>query len=871
MAKTKNRKPRYSNAAVAFKAGDRKEAEVLAWAHRRARNPRLPEKPAGPTQRSAGLYTLAGLLADSLEYEDADAVLDEILTVVDPSYVEGHALKVHLLIQANDLDGAEMAAIAALECRPDAPLSHKLLIDVLFEKGRNAEVLNRLDVLETALPTHPQARFIRAEALARLGRDEDAARAYGAVAGVPPQVEAQMLVHMGDMYHNTADYAAAENAYRRARRLNPGDPKAVRGLINTFYTQGRITDGDRLAAQAYKNVPGFGENHFDCWIPLETGLTPAAPDAGLDRSRALLVNCLGELPGLPFGISLIKGYVEGNSDFSVTNLDLSACFYRDLVSAMRTGKASVAFPDQDKLFQAIEMFEPDNPGFYDAETFRELAPHFFKYGSLFVDRPRLLCQHAMNGQAAMPWFVRAYAEQIVAAKPFVVGLSVIFTQQHYFSILLAKEIKRLAPDIITVFGGRFFNSENLETFLAADWVDYLVLNDGEVAFLRLLEALKNGGNARTVPHIAFFDTKAGRVFRNPENAGVKLNDLAYADYSDFDFTGYFMPAPVVSILSSRGCYWRRCTFCDHFAPYASTYKAQSIPRTIDELQYYVETYGVRHFSFVDEMISARRFLKLSKEILERGLDITFYAFAKPTTNDFTPEILEVMYKAGCRAIYWGVESGSDRVLKLMDKGNNVESTSQTLIAANKAGIRNHLFLIVGYPSETSSELKETVRFLYDHRKVIDKIIPSQFCMRVGTPVCDRYRDFGVAKVRRVRSLCNHKNIDYISAEGINQTEAGLYHQNLLYTFFQYFSERGIYFGTIRDHIVLCYDGEDDRRGPSRAAPQIPAPEKVFKTMAAREGVRKTALGETDEKAHPVWPRTILLANAQHSGRPEAVP
>ena len=860
MAKKKSRKSRFPNAIAAFKAGDRREAEVLAWAYRRARNPSLPERPIGPAQHSAGLSMLAGLLADSLDYEDADAVLDEALTV-DPSNIDGHALKVHLRIQANDLDGAEMAALATLDRHPGEPLSHKLLIDVLFEAGRNADILDRLEVLAATLPAHPQARFIRAEALARLGRDEDAGRAYAAVAEAAPQTEAPMLVRVGDMSYNTANYAAAENAYRRARRLNPGDPKAIRGLINTYYTQGRISDGDRLAAQAYKNVPGFGRDYFDCWIPLETGLTPAVSDAGLDRSRALLVNCLGELPGLPFGISLIKGYVESSSDFTVTNLDLPACFYRDLVSALRDGKASVAFSDQDKLFEAIALFEPDNPDFHDAEAYRELTPYFIKYGTLFAERPRLLCQQALNGNAAMPWFVRVYAEQIVAAKPSVVGLSVVFTHQFAFSILLAKEIKRLAPDIVTVFGGSFFNSENLETFLAADWVDYLVLHDGEVSFLRLLEALESGGDVRTVPHIAFFDASAGRVFHNDADTGVKLNDLAYADYSDFDFTDYFMPAPVASILSSRGCYWRRCTFCDHFAGYAGSYKTQSITRVVDELQHHVETYGIRHFSFVDEMISAKRFRKLSEEILNRGLDITFYAFAKPTTNDFTPEILSAMYRAGCRAIYWGVESGSDRVLKLMDKGNNVESTSRTLIAANAAGIRNHLFLIVGYPTETLSELKETIRFLYDHRNTIDKMVPNQFCMRMGTPVCDRHRDFGVAKVRRVRSLCNHKNLDYIAAEGITQAEAGLYHRNLIYTFFQYFSERGIHFGTIRDQIVVCYGGEKDRGAPSPADKRMPTPEKVFKTMAARDDARKTAPGESDDKIHPLWPRTILLAKA----------
>lgn len=850
MAKPKRKAPQ-SDAASAFAADDRQTAEALAWIALRRHIPSLPDAPAHDAHRAAMLRSLAGLLADAFDYDDADAVLAESLAV-DPSQSESHAMAVHLAVQANDLDRAETAARNALKGLPDQPLAHKLLIDVLSERGLNAAALKQCSTMTKALPASPHAHMVRADVLARLGREQDAEAAYAKVASLAPAARTQVLVRQGDMKMNAGHADEAEALYREALTANLNDAKATHGLINALYAQENVAEGDRLAAEAYGRLEGFGAAYLDSWAPLETGLA-AAEAASLNTNHAVLVNGLGELPGLPLGMSLIKGYVERNSDFRLTNLDLSAYYFRDLFAAMRNGEASIAFEEQDKLFAAIDLFTPDNADYYNEECYRRLAPYFFKYGSLFAERPRELCKKALNGLGPVPWFVRRYAEQIVAARPFVVGLSVTFTEQHMFSILLAKEIKRLAPDIVTVFGGGFFKAKTIESFLAADWVDYLVLHDGEVAFLKLLEAVRDDGDIRAVPNIAFFDTETGTVFHNDEGPGVKQNDLAYADYSDYDFSAYFLPAPVVPMLTSRGCYWRRCTFCDHFASYAGTYKTQSIERVVDELEHHVNTYGVRHFSFVDEMISARRFLKLSEEIMERGLDITYYALAKPT-NDFNDEILQVMHKAGCRAIYWGVESASDRVLELMDKGNDVEGTSRTLKAAYAAGIRNHLFMIVGYPTETLEELKDTVRFLHDHRNEIQKIIPSPFLMMKGTPAADRYWDFGVAKAQRVRALCDHKPLDYITIDSISQADARLYNDNLIYSFFDHFTTRGIYFGTIRDQIIVCYGGDGWTGGGDGTEKYVPSPNKVFKTLAKREGVKRIASDETDNRVFPRWPR-----------------
>lgn len=840
---TKDRAPTSRDIAQAFRTQGRDKAEHMTRSG-------LPDEAS--QDQALMLRTLAAHLSVDFDYDAAETILAEALTLA-PGQIEAHALNVHLLTQNNVLDAAEEAAVEAIKACPTSAQARRLLLDVLCEQGRLDEAETAAQALVADFPKDPYARLFAADTLARLGREDAASKQYDALGSLAPAMKANVLTRQGDMHMTAGDAARAEARYKQSAQIDNTNPATAFGLINALYAQGKIDQGDRFAQQANDYVEGFAERYFDCWAPLHTGLDPAPANAPLDNKLAVLINGMGELPGLPLGMSLIKGYVEDNSDYTVRALDLSACYFRDLFAAMRTGEASVAFDEQDTLFEAIDLFKPDNPAFYDEATYRRLAPYFFKYASLFSEHPRALCRYALDGKGPMPWFVRVYAEQIVAAKPFVVGLSVTFTEQHYFSLLLAKEIKRLSPQTITVFGGGFFNEKSLEPFLAADGVDYLVLHDGEVALLNLLDALNGKGDVRQVPNIAFFDPETQSVFHNNEGPGVKQNDLAYANYADYNFADYFLPAPVVPMLSSRGCYWRRCTFCDHFASYAGTYKTQSIERVVDELEHHVKTYGVRHFSFVDEMISARRFLKLSEEILKRGLEITYYALAKPT-NDFNEEILRVMHKAGCRAIYWGVESGSDRVLELMDKGNDVVGTTRTLEASHNAGIRNHLFMIVGYLTETLDELKDTVNFLYDNRQRIQKIIPSNFIMKSGTPVGDRYWDFGVSRTRRLRSLCDHHSIDYTIEGGpVTQSEAKLYVTNLTYTFYDFFGPRGIYFGTIRDQIIVCYGGDGWQREDVDMN-RVPKPEKAFKTLAKRHGVTRIASDETTDKVYPIWPR-----------------
>ena len=102
---------------------------------------------------------------------------------------------------------------------------------------------------------------------------------------------------------------------------------------------------------------------------------------------------------------------------------------------------------------------------------------------------------------------------------------------------------------------------------------------------------------------------------------------------------------------------------------------------------------------MDDVIAASRFSQLADAILAAGLKLYYYAMAKPV-KQFDYSVLSKMHQSGCRYLMWGVESGSQRVLDLMDKGIRIPEVDAVLNDTRKAGVRNHVFVMGGFPTET---------------------------------------------------------------------------------------------------------------------------------------------------------------------------
>ncbi len=515
-------------------------------------------------------------------------------------------------------------------------------------------------------------------------------------------------------------------------------------------------------------------------------------------------------PVPPLGIASLKSYVEAKSEHKVKCFDLNALYHNDLIDDVHYKRGKMNFSEQDRavFLRAVDTFSNKNGEMFNQAIFDSSANTLFEgcFDNINKFFNKELGQ-AEKGRAAVPWFINKYVNLLLADNPDVIGFSIMLGEQISFSLVMAGIIKQRNRNIKIIFGGNAATM-TYKKLLTYSYIDYIVLDEGEKAFLDLLNALDGQKPIGSIKNLAYRD---GQMLIESERELIKdLNELPIPDFSDFDLYSYFIPEPVVSVLGTRGCFWRRCAFCTHYKSYSNKYRIMSVSRLVDHLEYYVQR-GIRYFNFVDEMIPAGRYRKISEEIIKRGLQIYHYSLAKPTA-DFTKETFELMYKAGCRYIIWGVESGCQRILDLIDKGTNVRDIAKVLEYSASAGIKNHTFIIVGFPSETKQELEETLSFLYENRKNIHAIHNGPFILHENTPIFSNLAKYHIARAytERYPEILRFQanRIEYDVTDGLSSMDAERY--NLFYekNFFDNFNYYSGIIRALRNHALYIYANED---------------------------------------------------------------
>jgi hypothetical protein len=163
-----------------------------------------------------------------------------------------------------------------------------------------------------------------------------------------------------------------------------------------------------------------------------------------------------------------------------------------------------------------------------------------------------------------------------------------------------------------------------------------------------------------------------------------------------------------------------------------------------------------------------------------------------------------MARSGCKYILWGVESGCQRVLDLIDKGTNVEGISLVLKNAYEAGIANHLYIICGFPTETAEEFIQTLRFLDDNRDHIHTVLAGLFSLEAGSKVFADQKRFGIEKSWVNYNTPFGDRLGYTSSSGMSMEEAEKIYEKKAIPFFRKFNPHSRFLGPFRDHALLFY-------------------------------------------------------------------
>jgi len=353
--------------------------------------------------------------------------------------------------------------------------------------------------------------------------------------------------------------------------------------------------------------------------------------------------------------------------------------------------------------------------------------------------------------------------------PSVIGISVVFASQIYYSMVLCREIRKTLPDTKIFLGGpqaslfwkAFLNNDDFKNLF-----DVIVREQGELSTLKLLKFwLNKEGNISSVPNLAFYSDEQGIVL-NEIIPSVAMDDVVRPDYGDMPLEMYAYSK--LPHMLSRGCYWGRCKFCGYRGDKAHYIKT-SVGKIVEDLKAMKEMYNIRIFHLMDDALPAKYLNEVAEEIIRQELDICYAAFLR-TDPDFTFDVCKTLYKSGLRTVLFGFESANERVLKIMDKGMNLETAKNVLKNFADAGIMNTLSCIIGFPTETKTEAQETIDFLKENRHLYYEAYITPFRLMSDMVNCpDDFQIYDVDFLNPIRHDIN----GYVSLEYSYRSKQGM--------------------------------------------------------------------------------------------------
>jgi len=319
-----------------------------------------------------------------------------------------------------------------------------------------------------------------------------------------------------------------------------------------------------------------------------------------------------------------------------------------------------------------------------------------------------------NARMQLP--VEKVVERVVKEEPEVVGLSAL-THTFRQSVKLAQAIKEKNPDIKIVYGNYHPTFEYERLLRSYHCADYVILGEGEYTFLDLVETLEKERDIREVKGIAF-RYNGGVVRTSPRPLIQELDELPFPDRHLLEQEYHSELVGVLgsgckftTILSSRGCPYG-CKYCACSAFTARKVRFRSPENVVDEMEM-LWSEGYEEIGFVDDnlLLNPKRVEKICELLKSRKIKLKMWAEGR--ADQASLETLKKFSKVGCKTIYFGLESGTQKVLDYYGKNITPELSRKAVSNSKKAGIENVIgSFIVGAPIETKEDVQQTFDFAF---------------------------------------------------------------------------------------------------------------------------------------------------------------
>ena len=341
-------------------------------------------------------------------------------------------------------------------------------------------------------------------------------------------------------------------------------------------------------------------------------------------------------------------------------------------------------------------------------------------------------------------YYKSILDDILSKNYDYIGISINSSSQIIPGLTLANMLKNKTNAHINI-GGNFFGRVKEAIVKNPEFFDLfcntILTEEGERPVVELAKYINNEIEIKDVSNLIY--KNGDDVIINEIKTPMKLDEMSIVSLDGYDFKKYFAPEIILPFQSSRGCYWGKCSFCDQ--DFGQNFNVKNVEKLTDEFIQLKEKYGIKYFEFIDESVGPSYLAELSRKIKEKDIDINYFFDAR-LEGAFSFEILKEAHNTGLKMVLWGLESGSNSVMELINKGIDIEKRFEILKNSKDAGIWNFAFIFFGFPTETIDDARKTIQMLVQNKDIIHSYGRSVFTMGKHTKLKNEPEKYGITAV-----------------------------------------------------------------------------------------------------------------------------
>lgn len=342
-------------------------------------------------------------------------------------------------------------------------------------------------------------------------------------------------------------------------------------------------------------------------------------------------------------------------------------------------------------------------------------------------------------------YIELSIQKILQFTQRIIGISLPTNCPDLILEEVVRRIKEKDQSKIIILGGVSITIKRQRTDLLrkiGNYIDFCVLGEGEEVLYELIKKISENKFSEIEKLEGVL--QKGKFDITKKKAEIHCWDSCpFPTFDGFETKKYSTRGKSVPIEFSRGCKGK-CPFCD-FNNVFSSFKTKSAQNILNQIKYYMDKYNINHVSVIDASVNGdiKNLNKICNLLISNSIKIAISALAIPR-KEMTYKLLGKMNRAGFYRLEYGLESGSDEILKSMRKIFTSKTAEKVIRNTHRAGIQNYLYLMVGYPGESEDDLDETKRFLENNAKYITSIRSiNPLYIMAGSEICDNPQKYHI--------------------------------------------------------------------------------------------------------------------------------